>query len=282
MELARAPLSPWDPGRLPGMAPLEYPDWLDRDEAFAPQMAYRDRLIAEKPEIVLAGEGAAASDELLDLVLSTLRAHGPGYEVGPKSVTRPDGVTAPIDRGRPFATVGRLAQEDFLLLRKPEGGDEHVLVGAVLCFPSRWSLAEKMSKPLIGIHARVPAYDGGLARRVQRLFDFLTPEQPLARANWLVHPTSELHQPKLFNSAKKLHEATGRFWLRVERQSILKLKKSGACVFTVKTFVTPIEALTAVQRESLIVALEGQCDEMRDYHGGGAHDEAALAALRGL
>lgn len=282
MELTHAPLTPWVPGRLPGMTPLDQADWLDRDEAFAPQMAYRDRLIAEKPEIVIAGEGAQGSDELLDLVLSALRAYGAGYEVGPDAVTRPDGVITPIDRARPFATMGRLAQEDFLLLRKPEGGEEHVLVGAVLCFPSRWSLAEKMNLPLVGIHARAPAYDDGLARRVQRLFDLLTPERPLVRANWLVHPSPELHQPKLFNSVKKLHEETGRFWLRVERQSILRLEKSGAGVFTVKTLLTPIEALTAAQREGLIVALHEQGEAMRDYHGGDAHNEAALAALRAL
>ncbi|MFV0475194.1 MAG: heme-dependent oxidative N-demethylase family protein [Pikeienuella sp.] len=282
MELSHAPLTPFMSERLPGMAPLSYADWLHRDEAFAPQMAYRDRLIAEAPGIVLAGEGCAGAEELLSLVLSTLAAHDPGYEIGTDRARRPDGVEVPLDRARPFATLGRLAQEDFLILDRPPDGEEHVLTGAVLCFPSRWSLAEKMNRPLIGIHENVPAYDDGLAPRVQRLFDALAPERPLVRANWLVHPTSELHQPKLFRTKAKTHDYTGRFWLRVERQSILKLAASGVAVFTVKTLVTPVEALDAAQRAGLIAALEGQGEAMREYHGGAAHGAAAVAALRAL
>lgn len=282
MELPYAPLSPFMNDRLPGMTPLAWPDWLMRDEAFAPQMAYRDRLLAERSDIVLAGEGCAGADELLSLVLSTLAAHDPGYAIAPEAATRPDGVTVPIDRARPLATLGRLAQEDFLILEKPEGGAEHVLIGAVLCFPSRWSLAEKMNRPLIGIHARVPAYDEGIAPRVQRLFDALNPDRPLVRANWLVHSVSELHQPKVFGSQKKTQALTGRFWLRVERQCILKLRESGASVFSVKTIVTPIEALDETQRAGLIAALEEQEPAVRDYHGGATHTAAAVAALRAL
>lgn len=280
MELSHAPLTPWIPGRLPGMAPLDYADWLLRDETFAPQMAYRDRLLAERPGIVLAGEGCDGADELLDLVLATLAAHDPGYAVGTQDALRPDGARVPLDRARPLATLGRLAQEDFVVLRKE--GAEHVLAGAVLIFPSRWSLAEKFGRPLVAIHERVPAYDDALAPRVQRLFDALRPERPMVRANWLVHPTPELHQPKLFDGPKKPSAISGRFWLRVERQSILKLVRSGHCVFSIRTLVTPIEALRPDQRASLADALGAQGDAMRDYHGGAEFEAAAAAALRAI
>mgnify|MGYP001378220464 CR=1 FL=1 len=278
MELSYAPLTPWIPGRLPGMSPLEPSEWLHRDAAFAPQMAYRDRLLEERGDIVLMGEGCDGAGELLDHVLATIAAHDPGYRVGAEAVTRPDGVTVPLDRARPLATLGRLVQEDLLVLHKE--GAEHVLAGAVLIFPSRWSLAEKFGRPLVGIHERVPAYDEGLAPRVQRLFDALKPGRPMVRANYLVHPTPELHQPKLFTGPKKESPVTGRYWLRVERQSILRLAESGHCVFSVKTLVTPIEALTADQRASLADALEGQEPSMRDYHGGADFQGAAVAALR--
>jgi hypothetical protein len=117
---------------------------------------------------------------------------------------------------------------------------------------------------------------------VQRLFDVLRPGRPLWRANWLIHPTSELHQPKHYSKSEKPHEYTGKFWLRVERQSILKLPVSGCSVFSVKTIVTPIAALPAEQRAGLIRALDDQGEAMRDYHGGAPHNDAALAALRAL
>lgn len=282
MELARAPLAPFMNERVPGMTPLAPGDWLDRDEAFAAQMAYRDKLVVGAADLTVKGEACAGADELLTLVLRLLGAHDDDYAIRGDAVTRPDGVTVRIDRARPFATLARLVQEDLLILSKPDGGGEHVLIGGALLFPSRWSFAEKMNRPLIGIHDRVPAYDDGLARRVQRLFDMLQADRPLVRANWLAHPSPELHQPKTYDSHKKPHDVTGRFWLRVERQSLLRLPRSGNVVFGIKTYVTPIEALTADQRAGLIHALEAQTEEMRDYHGGTAHNDAAVAALKAL
>jgi hypothetical protein len=281
MELSYAPMTPFMNERVPGMTPLDLDDWLHRDEAFAAQMAYRDRLVEETPQVVLKGEGCEGADELLSLVLRLLSATD-GYAVEEGRVTRPDGATVAVDRDAPFATLARLAQEDFLMLSKPEGAAEHVLIGGALLFPSRWSFEEKMNRPLIGIHERVPAYDDGIARRVQRLFDALQSERPLVRANWLVHPEPELHQPKLYASSKKPHVATGRFWLRVERQTLLKLPVSGNTVFSVKTFVTPVEALPDDQRLGLIAALKGQSDAVRDYHGGVAHNDAAISALEAM
>lgn len=282
MALRHAPLTPYEDERMPGMTGLAIGDWLDRDAAFAPQMAYRDRLAATRPDIVIAGEGCAGAGALLAFVADVLGRHDPGYDVTADAITRPDGVRVPLDAGRPFATLARLAQEDFLILRKPPGGEEHVLIGAALLFPSRWSLAEKMNKPLVGIHQRVPAYDERLAPRVQRLFDALREDRPLVRANWLVHSTDELHQPKHFDSEVKPHEPTGRFWLRVERQCILKIPGADGAVFTVKTLLTPIEGLSPDQRQGLIDALADQAPAMRDYHGGAEHADAAVAALKAL
>ena len=280
MELTYAPFTPFMTERLPGMNPLTLAEWLHRDEAFAEQMTYRDRLVKDAQDVVLKGEGCNGAEELLDLTLGVLRDHDPDYTVELEVVTRPDGVAVSIDRARPFATLARLAQEDMLILEKPEGSAEHVLIGGQLLFPSRWSFDEKMGQPLIGIHDRVPAYDDGLARRVQRLFDALSSDRPLVRANWLVHPEPELHQPKLYTSSKKPHVETGRFWLRVERQSLLRLPVSGNVVFGIKTVVTPVEALDTDIRAGLLEALERQSDEMRDYHGGVDHNDRAMAALR--
>lgn len=282
MALDHAPFTPFMNERMPGMSPIEMADWLHRDAAFGAQMAYRDRLVAERADIVLAGDACAGAAELLDLVAGTLAAHDDGYLIEKGEATRPDGVRVPIDRDRPLATLARLAQEDLLILEKPEGADEHRLIGAALLFPSRWSLAEKMNRPLVAIHDRVPAYDGGLAPRVQRLFDALRPGRPLSRANWLAHGIDELHQPKRYAGAAKIEAVTGRFWLRVERQCILRLPSSGVAVFSVKTCLTPIEALTPPQRTGLIEALAGQGDAMRDYHGGADHTRAAIEALTRL
>ncbi len=287
MELSFAPFTPFMAGpskQLPGIAPMDMADWLHRDEAYAAQMAYRDKLLETQRDVVLGvtPEVAGPAGELLDLLRSTLSA-APDHRIESDTLIRPDGVRAPLTGDHPLALAARLAQEDFCILWKPEDSDEHILIGAILCFPSRWLLAEKMGKPMIGIHDRVPNYDDGIAKRVQRLFDALHPERPLVRANWLVHTSPELHQP-LTEAAKARWEKapSDRFWLRTERQNLMRLPHSGAVVFTIKTCVTPVEALTPDQRKGLIAALEGTDEAMQVYHGGLSHHRAAIRALAQL
>ncbi|MFC2967881.1 heme-dependent oxidative N-demethylase family protein [Acidimangrovimonas pyrenivorans] len=245
------PFAPWaDPRtrRLPGILPLEPGDWLRVDEAFAGQMAERDRLIAGKPEAVhrLAPEALPAARELLALVLAELSAL-PGYVVGREVVTRPDGMAVKLDRDAPLLTLGRLCQEDFCLLQQQ--GDEHVLTGAILCFPASWTLEEKYGRPLIGIHDNVPVYDDNIARRVQRLFDAIRPGRGLWRANALLYEDPSLFHPKREADPRK-KPASAPF-LRSERQCLLRLPESGAVVFSIHTYLLRVEDLSEEQAAAL-------------------------------
>jgi hypothetical protein len=252
----RLPLAPWaEPRmlRLPGTAPIVPADWLQRDEVFAAQMAARDALIAARgPEVhaLLPGAEPAAA-ELLATVLAHL-GRAPGYARGDGVVERPDGVRVPLD-GPPLATAGRLVQEDLCLLEKPAGGDEHVLTGAVLCFPSNWTLAQKLGRGLARLHLPVERYDAEVARRVQRLFDAVRPETPLMRANLLVYAEDELFNPRLEFARHAPAPGTGRF-VRVERQTILRLPATRAVVFSIHTYLIAVAALTPNERAGLAAA----------------------------
>lgn len=240
---SRLPFAPWmDPrtARLPGILPIEGDDWLRVDDAFAGQMAERDRLIAERGEIVhgLLDSGRAAAEELYETVLGRLRQTA-GYRVGFAEVQRPDGVTVALDAGQPLLTLGRLVQEDLCLMEKH--GDEHVLTGAILCFPASWWLGEKLGRPLLGIHTPVPDYDPDIARRVQRLFDAIRPEQPLWRMNALVYRDPTLHQPRRENDPRT--DRRGGSYLRAERQCLLRLPQSRAVVFSIHTYVVALANL---------------------------------------
>jgi len=219
---------------LPGIAPLDPATWLHVDEAFAAQMAERARLLAARRADVLAvTDGAGpAMDELLRHVLDWLGAHGTGYEIGAESVLRPDGVRVPIDRADPMGTLGHLVQEDLCLMEKR--GDEHVLTAAVLCFPASWRLADKIGRPLTTIHVPIPEYDAGLARRVQRLFDGVRVGRPLWRFNALHYADPALHQPR--SRVRPTEDADHRY-LRSERQCVLRLPETRACVFSIHTYV---------------------------------------------
>lgn len=237
--------------RLPGILPLQDDGWCVADDAFAAQMAERDRLIAQSPELVhgLLEVGRPAAEELFDTVLARL-ARTAGYMVGAAEVTRPDGVVVALDRGQPLLTLGRLVQEDLCLMLKQ--GDEHVLVGAVLCFPASWTLAEKLGKPLIGIHVPVQVYDADMARRVQRLFDMIRVENPMWRMNALVYVNPDLHQPR--READPRTDRRGGDFVRSERQCLLRLPVSDAVLFSIHTYVVRVVDLPEGPRAALAEA----------------------------
>lgn len=250
----RLPHVPWmDPAtaRLPGMRPCGPEDWLRVDEAYAGQMAERDWLIATRAPLVhaLLPEGRAAAAELLDRALDVL-ARRDGFAVRGAAVTRPDGVLVPVDRAYPLITLGRLVQEDLCLMEKQ--GEESVLTGAILCFPASWTLAQKIGRPMTGIHAPVAHYDADLARRVQRLFDMVRVGAPMERYNALVYDDPTLHQPRL--ETEQRPRPVDRLFLRSERQVVMRLPVSGAVVFSIHTYIVPMVALDAAAREGLRAA----------------------------
>jgi hypothetical protein len=231
------PFAPWmDPRtlRLPGMLPVEGDDWLRIDEAFAGQMAERDRLIATTPGLVqaLLPRGRAAADELIETVLARLAATG-AYAAEGGALRRPDGVAVALDPGQPLLTLGRLVQEDLCLLEAE--GPEHVLTGAILCFPAGWTLSEKLGRPLTRIHHPVAAYDDGIAARVQRLFDAIRPERPMWRANALLYDDPALFQPR--REGQPRPKPTANAYVRSERQCLVRLPRTRAVVFSIHTYL---------------------------------------------
>lgn len=243
---------PWSqPGgeRLPGTCPIAADSWTIMDEVFAPQMELRDRLISRMPEVVHALRPGVigAARELLDMAITVLRSRS-GYCVRRDKVVRPDGVMVPVDYLSPLLTLGRLVQEDFCLLQKV--GAEHVMTGAVLCFPASWCLAEKLDRPLTGIHDPVSEYDGNLSIRVQRLFDAIRPGKPLMRSNCLPYSDASLFQMRSENDRREQSGPTAEY-ARFERQCLVRLPETGAVAFSIHTTVVERRKLTRLEQEAI-------------------------------
>lgn len=229
------PYNPLAPRPLPGIQPLPAEDWLRFDDGFAAQLGERERLLRDHRDAVLAMDDAAepAAQELLDQVLAVRY----GAQANASHVTRPDGVTVAIDRAVPMETLGRIAQQDFCILEKPEGSDEHVLTAAILCFPASWTLAQKFMKPLLAIHTPVADYDEGIARRVQRLFDGVQAGRPLWRFNALWYADPSLHQPRREEDPRATSTPETQHYMRSELQSIYRLPQTRAVIFSIHTTV---------------------------------------------
>ena len=240
----RLPHLPWiDPRtrRLPGILPVEGRDWLRLDEAYSPQMALRDRLIAAQAPVVhaLLPEARPAAAELYAAVLDWLR-DAPGFRLSETTATRPDGVSVPLDPDQPLLTLGRLVQEDLCLMERE--GEEYRLTGGILCFPASWSLSQKLGRPMTSIHDPVPVYDADIAKRVARLFDAIRPEQPLWRMNYLTYDDFVLHQPRV--EGERRPQPSEHVFIRCERQCLLRLPVTKAVVFTIHTYVVDAGTVT--------------------------------------
>lgn len=238
--------------RLPGVMPMEPGQWLQQDEAYQGQLAEKARLIEECPDLVHAlSDGARpAAEELLDHVLAEL-SETDGFTLTDSHATLPEGTLVAIDRAQPLITLSKLVQEDFVVMEKPDGSDEHVLTGALLCFPASWTLAQKFMKPLIAIHVPVGSYDADVAKRVQRMFDAIRPGRGLWRANALFYEDHTLFHPRLENAPRDRPEVLEANYLRSERQSLVRLQKSNAVIFSIHTTLIRREDLTEEQRAGL-------------------------------
>ncbi|CAM3910172.1 DUF3445 domain-containing protein [Phaeobacter inhibens] len=230
----RLSYNPLEKRKLPGIQPLASEDWLHFDDAYAGQMAERERLLQQcRAQVVYcAPEATPAASELLEAVLAQLYPDATGH-----NVVRPDGGEVTVDWEDPLGTLGRIAQQDFCILEKPEGAQEHVLTGAVLCFPANWTLAEKAGRPLIAIHEPVDSYDTGIAARVQRLFDGVQVGRPMWRFNALWYADATLHQPRRVSGDRPRPGAETAGYMRSERQTILRLPRSRAVIFSIHTSV---------------------------------------------
>ncbi len=252
--------------------------WIEIDDQVPAQLAERAALIANRRDATVAATAGseAMQRELLDMLVQHLRTYHAGMN------------QPPAEPGEePLVRIGHLAAEDFCLLRDGEAGP--VLAAAVLCFPARWRLAEKIGRPLVSVHAPVPFYRERLSGPVDRFLSMLRPGRIAARRNWSIVDDAALFQPDApacdrTTDAITAENAASRLFLRVERQTFRRLPVSGAIAFGIRTHVTPLAAVVrqpgAVSR--LRDALQALPAEMQRYKSLPPFGDAVLACLDAL
>ena len=243
-----------------GLHALEPGQWLDAGPDAAQQMAERRRLLAERPDEVVAAlpESLPAQQELFALVREHLPRHHPDrwQRDGAALVDRISGERIPSDPAAPLMTLGRMVQEDFCLMQKSPAG--YRLTAAVLCFPTHWRLADKLGHPLDVIHAPVPDFAARLARPVDRFFAALQVERPVWRVNWSIVDTPELFRPPELRRRRRAIDpahAGEQLWLRVERQTLRRLPGCGDVVFGIRNYVEPLGEVTRTPEVARALAL---------------------------
>jgi dimethylamine monooxygenase subunit A len=229
-------------------------EWFEFDEHYPAEMAERGRLLkCAHPEVFAAmPQSDTARREALDLIVAALTTHHPDWFSDRAGTLRnhltgeawPANAFSPAGSVDPLEVAGKLVQEDLCLIQGTDDGP--VFTAAVLCFPSRWRLLDKIGKPLSAVHGPVPLYADRLSRPVDRFMRHLKPGHIASRLNW-----SLLDDPALFQPGGKwrvdgspgitAENAGSSVFLRVERQTLRRLPASLAVLFGIRVHVYKLD-----------------------------------------
>jgi hypothetical protein len=219
-------------------------DWFELDARYVDEMAERRGLLAERHDDVFAvlPEAEDASGEVLQRLVSHLTTQFTHWFSlnGDTLINRLTDETWNIAAPpcHPLELAGRLVQEDLCIILTSEDAPPR-FAAAILCFPSRWRLHEKLGKPLVSVHGPVPHYAERLATPVDRFMAKVKPGHIASRLNWSVLDDPAMYQPtgkwrEATNTAITPENAGDTLHLRVERQTLTRLPQSGAVLFGVR------------------------------------------------
>lgn len=257
-----------------GISRLSFDDWLLIDKNYLSRITERKRILAslQFSRCVFAnGCGASAVQELYSLVISHITRRYPKMFLVKDGCLYNDATkhTFPVDASQ--ASIELLRQltvtleEDFLLLLKHQPKQEYCLEAATMCFPSHFSPVSKLGRPLTDIHGPVPNYKQKLQTPMNRYFDRLSATNLVQRFNWSIQAHSNLlalgSRPAETTDFKDA-------MFRVERQTLFRLPRTQAIVFTVRTYLTPLSQLKHEGLgDDLVAAIEAIPEDLAAYKG---------------
>ncbi|KAK8113791.1 hypothetical protein PG999_005860 [Apiospora kogelbergensis] len=184
--------------------------------------------------------------------------------------------------------LGDTVEDDlFLLHATPEG---HLCVAFLCCFPSGFDPAEKIGKVLKDIHGPVPSYEK-IGASMERFFSRLEVGKSVTRNNWSVNMTPELYNVSgnhvLEGDAYKedIDVDISKAHIRVELQTLTRLPKTQAILFSFKTYLYPVTEIKADGLGPEVAgAIEGlprgNAPGMWKYKGGVRWGKSVCAYLR--
>ncbi|KAG5665540.1 hypothetical protein KAF25_009665 [Fusarium avenaceum] len=180
-----------------------------------------------------------------------------------------------------MATAAKLVQDDLVIMVEEEDGEYHLDAGAV-CLPGFWRLSEKfrMSLDTLHIEAKVPHYQAKLQKSMNRFFKGMLPEKAVVRNNFFIQLDDGLHWSHRMGDQSSNEVASWEtannegltiddLYFRSERQSLRRLPRSKALLFTVRTYFEPI---TTIAQEPhvpgrLAEAIDNWDEEHSTYKG---------------
>lgn len=264
-------------GRLRlGLNPITVSDWIQYEDDFKDRINKKHRLInIERARVLyLSDKSIPAQQEFLNLLIEYLLKYKSNLfqQSGSEIFSLKENKHYDVEEYKncPIELISYLAPDDFCLLEECE--DDYKLMAATVCAPTWWDLSEKIGKPLTSIHSPIADFEEKIGRMIRHFLKNLTNEDLYKRSNWFLFGAPDLCVfPSNFDTYKNLLNITSEnieenLYLRTERQTFRKLTKTGAIVFGIKVYVSPISILKKVPAiaEDLLLSLEEMSTQQKE------------------
>lgn len=282
-----------------GLRSMRWDEWIELDNHYPRFHADKARRIKERGHKCCrtALEAMDGAVELLEELCSYLPARYPCLfkktDVGIDNLYTEESfniVQRPLPED-PMMISARLIQDDLALMFEREDGQYYLLAGAIL-LAGFWRLEDKFGMPLSKIHTsgEVPQFQEKLEKGMMNFFRRLRPEEPVLRNNYFLQVDDGLawsqsigseDAPEVsWNTAEK-NKAIGHHYFRSERQSLRRLPRSGAVVFTIRTYFEPIQEIAKEPYVPgrLASAVRSWGDDVSRYKGRERYEEVLLQFL---
>lgn len=286
-EAAAIPVLPAEAIHLPfeagpyrmamGLVAVPAAEWFELDERYCRDIAERRQLLSDCHDLVFGAVpgSEAARRETLEMVAEHLTGRHPEAFAQHGAILTNHLTGDEWDLETPtrdhLEIAGLLVQEDLCIIQMNEAGCP-MFTAAVLCFPSRWRLHEKLGRPLPEVHGPVPLYAGRLAGPVDRFMRSIKPGHIAMRLNWSVVDSPAMFQPEgkwrdAANVAVTAMNAGVMLHLRVERQTLRRLPQSGAVLFGIRVHSYPLgfAIRSATEAARLAAAVRALPEEIALY-----------------
>lgn len=252
-----------------GLAPFQIGDWIEVGPDYVAFMAEkRARLAAADTRLFYRTlpDSMPAQIELQEVLIEhLLEHHAAAFQRldGGGILTRLDGLThAPSVPGlEPLAFLSRLVEEDLILVEERDGRD--VITAASNAYTSSGRIVSSVGRHMDFAHHLVPGLNQTLGPRIDRILANIRQGIPVERFNWMITPIAARLFPEHSHTAmaaasaevaKRLAGDPGLspelLWLRVERQTLVRLPRTGARAFSIFTYSDPLGSI-AGDRDSL-------------------------------
>jgi len=218
-----------------GLVRLAESEWLDPEPDLAARNAHFDRY---PDAVIVQPEAEAAEDELSEML---------GVSGGLKA-------------------AARSVWEDLCLLTRE--GEELRLTAGALAFPTDWSLADKIGQPLVKVHAPIHGYAEQLSAGVDSFMNGLQAGALFGRTNaFVVASGAPRYLPEEPPETRFAHvtpdNAGETLFVRCERQTLRRLPRTGAILFTIGVYGAALGTLS----DAAVARIAGSLDGYGDGEG---------------